>query len=362
MSLRVEMLDAARLAPKLLGDSTELVREFLLRQQAPDGGFKDRAGNSDLYYTAFGLDALLEVGEAKGEGRGEKCEPGGERSEGCVGEAFERAGKYLRSFGDGAGVDFVHLCCLARGWAAVSERSSGRMPATDAQSVLNGIERHRSGDGGYNPVAASQCGSAYGAFLALGAYQDLAAALPDPARLIESLQSLARPDGGFANESYGVPALAGSPADAMAPGRPKPELQPNATASRFTFHVSPAATNATAAAVAVLSNLGVPVSASIAQWLLDRAHPQGGFLATPDAPMPDLLSTATALHALAQLQAPLGPRLEACLDFVDSLWTNEGGFYGHWGDNQLDCEYAFYGLLALGHLCVKDKLWRQDGL
>ena len=39
-----------------------------------------------------------------------------------------------------------------------------------------------------------------------------------------------------------------------------------------------------------------------------------------------------------------------CLDFLDSLWTNQGSFYGHWADHHLDAEYTFYGLLALGHL------------
>ena len=59
MSLRLEMLQVARLAPKVLGESAELVRDFLLRQQNDDGGFGDRAGQSDLYYTVFGLDSLL---------------------------------------------------------------------------------------------------------------------------------------------------------------------------------------------------------------------------------------------------------------------------------------------------------------
>jgi len=68
--------------------------------------------------------------------------------------------------------------------------------------------------------------------------------------------------------------------------------------------------------------------------------------------MPDLLSTATALHALAGLEISVSAVKDKCLDFVDSLWTNEGGFYGHWGDDHLDCEYTFYGLLALGHLSL----------
>ena len=61
MSLRLEMLQVARLAPKALGDSAALVREFLLRQITPEGGGADRVGKADLYYTIFvlaGLEAL----------------------------------------------------------------------------------------------------------------------------------------------------------------------------------------------------------------------------------------------------------------------------------------------------------------
>ena len=39
MSLRLEMLQVARLAPKVLGDSAQLVRDFLLRQLNGNGGF-----------------------------------------------------------------------------------------------------------------------------------------------------------------------------------------------------------------------------------------------------------------------------------------------------------------------------------
>jgi prenyltransferase beta subunit len=91
----------------------------------------------------------------------------------------------------------------------------------------------------------------------------------------------------------------------------------------------------------------------VGEWLLAQAHPDGGFLAMPGAPMPDLLSTATTLHALACLQVPVPERTrERCLDFIDTLWDAEGGFHGHWADDHLDAEYTFYGLLALGHLSV----------
>ena len=59
-----------------------------------------------------------------------------------------------------------------------------------------------------------------------------------------------------------------------------------------------------------------------------------------------------ALHALAILQAPLAPIQDSCLDFIDTLWTNRGGFYGSWADDHVDCEYTYYGLLALGHLTL----------
>ena len=79
---------------------------------------------------------------------------------------------------------------------------------------------------------------------------------------------------------------------------------------------------------------------------------RGGFLAVPEAPIPDLLSTATALHALAGMQVDFSGIKERCIDFVDSLWTNRGSFYGNWTDDMLDTEYTYYGLLALGHLSL----------
>jgi prenyltransferase beta subunit len=111
-------------------------------------------------------------------------------------------------------------------------------------------------------------------------------------------------------------------------------------------------TTSTAAAVLLLRHLGETPGANLADWLLARAHPQGGFYALPDAPVPDLLSTACALHALAAMQTPLESLREPCLDFVDSLWTNRGGFYGSWADDTIDCEYTYYALLSLGHLSL----------
>jgi len=296
MSLRLEMLQVARLAPKLLGESAELVRHFLQSQQTEDGGFQDRGGKSDLYYTVFGLDGLLAL-QAE--------------------VPRTRIAPYLKSFGDGEGLDFVHLCCLARSWAAIA--TQGRLDSEPAAAeILRRIETFRARDGGYHPVCGRESGTAYAAFLAVGACQDLKADCPEPRRLVQSLKFLETTDGAWANER----------------------------------NVKTGSTNATAAAITALRNLNVPVNQSAGDWLLARCHPEGGFLAAPGAPIPDLLSTATALHALAGLQVSFDGVKEKCLDFIDTLWTNEGAFHGQWADDHVDCEYTYYGLLALGHLSL----------
>jgi prenyltransferase beta subunit len=103
----------------------------------------------------------------------------------------------------------------------------------------------------------------------------------------------------------------------------------------------------------LIRHLGFPVNPAVGDWLMAQQHPNGGFLAVPGAPLPDLLSTATALHALACLERRVPSRVhERCLDFIDTLWSADGGFHGHWADDHLDAEYTFYGLLALGHLSL----------
>lgn len=298
MSLRLEMLQVARVAPKALGESAELVRVFFLRQFSENGGGVDRDGCGDLYYTIFSLAGLQALQALQADAPMEKVEA------------------FLLSFGDGDALDFVHLGALARCWVVVG---LAKMPAGLADALLARIEAFRSRDGGYDSDADSARGNAYCCFVALGAYQDLGREMPEPLRMVQCLKFLETPDGAWANARG----------------------------------LSIGSTNATAAAVAILHQLGMPMNAGVADWLLARAHPQGGFLAMPDAPIPDLLSTATALHALACLEREVpAPVRERCLDFIDTLWSADGGFHGHWADDHLDAEYTFYGLLALGHLSI----------
>lgn len=294
MSLRLEMLQVARLAPSLLGeDATRRVEGFVRSQFHSSGGFLDRdRRNPDLYYTVFGLDALTALQAA----------------------LPQEILAFLDSKETINNLDFIHLCSLVRCFSCFPQRAGA------VTALLQRIEAYRSSDGGYNQTGeAMSCGSAYASFLAYGAYSDHGMTLPDPDGVVDCLASLFQKCGGWSN-------------DARIPVANVP---------------------ASAAAIAVGRNLGVPFPAVAAEFLLECFHPEsGGFAPFPGAPLPDLLTTAVALHALDGLQCPLGQIKEPCLDYLDTLWTAEGGFHGSWEDDVLDLEYTYYGLLALGHLSL----------
>ena len=63
------MLQVARLAPNLLQEAADPVCDFFLSQFNDDGGAKDRAGQSDLYYTVFALEGLSQLLETISEVR-----------------------------------------------------------------------------------------------------------------------------------------------------------------------------------------------------------------------------------------------------------------------------------------------------
>jgi hypothetical protein len=287
------MLQVARLARTLLGEATPKVAAFLETQLNDDGGARDRSGKSDLYYTAFVLDCLIAL---------ERDLP------------VERVRPFLQTFGPGTDLDLVHKACLVRCWKALNQG----WPTDEFQgAMLEDLERHRCTDGGYAMMTDQPSGTLYHAFLALGVYQDFGVAVPNQPALIESFEPLRSEDGGYGNSK------------AMNMGT----------------------TPSTAAVAALLMQLDSPVEPEVGEWLLAQQHPSGGFRASPQTPLPDLLSTGTALHALGSLGLSIGERREITLDFLDSLWSGEA-FYAFWEDDELDGEYVYYALLALGHLSL----------
>ena len=299
------MLRAARQAKTPLADAARSVAAFVRAQADPAGGFRDRSGKPDLYYTVFGLQCLLALGE----------------------DLPAATPAYLRSFADPRGLDFVHAACLARCLALVRPEGA---PAEIRAVLAERLRTFRAADGGYTVFAGSDSGSAYGAFLALGAFQDLGAETPDPGALAASVRSLRMADGGCTND------------------RTLPFSSTPGTAACLTVLCELSRPNEKSA---LKKRSLEPFLGEMAAWILACVAPSGGLVVTTGAPMADLLSTATGLHALWRAGASLdeASRL-ACAGFVAGLATESGGFRGQVSDDAADCEYTFYGLLALGHL------------
>ncbi|MCM8534184.1 MAG: hypothetical protein NE330_23680, partial [Lentisphaeraceae bacterium] len=173
MSLRLQMIQVASLSTRLLGDSSELVKDFLLNQINDQGGFNDRCGDSDLYYTVFGLEGLRAL---------------------KVDIPVEKVRPYLESFGHGQDLDLIHLTSLVRCWADLQVDFS-HLKAKLRQE----LERFRSKDGGYNTDENSDEGTGYAAFLVYGALQDMEAKDIDQKLIIDSIQNLQ-----VGNGSYGM--------------------------------------------------------------------------------------------------------------------------------------------------------------
>ncbi len=281
---------AAGAATCLTGPGRDAIVAFTSARRSSCGGYMGKSNTPDLYYTLFAagtLDALAQR------------------------HSLLRLPRYLAQFGDGRALDFVHAACLARLLGAVGRRARQR-------AVLPRLETFRSQDGGYHHATVNApTGSAYAAYLALDTYADARVAPPQPGHIRSALDILRTPDHAWANE----------------PGSQHGQ------------------TNATAAACLACIHLGQTPEPGAAQFLLAQRDPvTGGFHAYPGAPMPDLLSTASALYALNAMNVPLQAIAPQTRAFIETLWTDEGGFCGGFTDSVPDCEYTFYALLALGAL------------
>ncbi len=278
---------------------------FLQSAQTVEGGFCDRAGRPDLYYTVFGLSGLVAL---------RKRVP--HRKEALA---------FLDGCRLGPARSFVDLVSLVR--CACLVGLAGRTEAADParlQPVLEQLQRYRSRDGGYSHERPhAETGTLYAAFLAEQAGRDAGVELegiPAPVARIETFRT---PDGAYSNH-------AGTR---------------HGTAS------------VTAAAAILLARRGQSSVAQAALAALEAMRwPSGGYGAAAAAPAPDLLSTATALYACRRCGRSVSHRVRAATAaFVEGLWSDEGGFRGSDADAAPDVEYTFYGLLALGALVALRK-------
>jgi prenyltransferase beta subunit len=289
MTIRLSTIQAASNAIQTLGESSQLVAEFVRSRFNNDGGFNGRSDKSDLYYTVFGIETLLALDQQL---------------------HHDLIKHYLSKF-KLSDLDLVHLGCMGRCLAGLG----GQVDNKD--QIIAELNQYRSADGGFNNIKNSQRGTMYGAFVATALYQDMSVDIVDTDGLLSSIESLKMSDASFGNDK-----------DMIAGAVPS-----------------------TAAAVTLNHFLKGNIQQQTLDWLLSQIHPKGGFTVIEGLPFADLLSTATVLHALALAGVKLdGDAKEDCLDFIDSLWSGTGGFCGSYADQAVDCEYTFYGLMAIGHL------------
>ena len=284
VSLRLEMLQVARLAPKQLGESRDLVAAFLRERVNPDGGFQDRAGASDLYYTVFGLDALSRCRKS--------CPP-------------TQTAAYLRR---------VRRRRRARLRPPRLPRARLGGAAPPARRRRSSIACSRASKRVAAPTAATRRRRAR-------ARQRLRARSSRSARIRTSAARCPTPTA-CSTSLRGV-ARGGRQLRAIIPG------------------CRQASRPATAAAVIVLRHLDAPPDRDAGMWLLDRCHARRRLLrVAADARAGSALHRDRAARARRRCTCRSAGLREPCLDFVDSLWTNRGGFFGTWADDAVDCEYT----------------------
>lgn len=291
-----QMIALLRNALDLLDEhGREEVVQFLLSQQNADGGFRDRGGRSDLYYSLFGG---MMVRAWSMEQRVEGVETGDRRpeTEAELSELVEGTIQKLKQFiirQSTANVPgFIEKCCLV---------------LLQKELKIDRISR-------------------IGTFISLGK------------SFWEERQSI--------NLSYRSFVLFLT-LDAVSPF---PRLLKFGAGKMLKQTVvdqdSPCSE---VAARLLLQKMMNQDELKETELLMSFACESGGFKAFAHLDRADILSTAVALFALEFAGSDLRLLKPACLDFIESNFAH-GAFLSGDGDATNDVEYTFYGLLALGVL------------
>ncbi|MFM8286727.1 MAG: prenyltransferase/squalene oxidase repeat-containing protein [Planctomycetaceae bacterium] len=295
-----------RLSAGLSGRDTEWRERqiaFVCRQQHPDGGFRGRDVESDLYYTSFAIRGLGLLGALDRADTSALA--------GYLGRQTEMHVSVVDL------VSWLYSALMLQLHTGIDVLAQAPPDWPDRLAQL--LETFRTQDGGYAKTHAGAAGSTYHSFLVALCYELIGRQAPQPDRLRQFVLDRHREDGGFV------------------------EIAP----------MQRSGTNPTAAAVALLQMLGgVPatVRENVRGFLHEVRGAEGGFQANTRVPFADSLSTFTGLLSALDLD------LEDTFDrtrvaaFVDSLARPEGGYRGAAWDEVPDVEYSFYALGVLGLL------------
>jgi hypothetical protein len=273
----------------------EEVLHFLITQQNADGGFQDRGGKSDLYYSLFG--GMIQRAWSMGQGaKGMEFEVRSSKSETTLPEIVEGTILNLKQFiarqSNQDSLGFIEKCCLA---LLQKDLKIGRISRIGTLFSLGRSfwkERH-------------SINLSYRGFVL---FLTMDAVLPFRRILKLAVRRM----------------LAGTTVDAISP------------CSEIAAHVF---------LMKMMNRNGLEEQ----KLLKSYACESGGFKAFAHLNKADMLSTAVALFALNYAGDDFRLLKPSCLDFIQSNFS-DGAFLSGDGDQTADVEYTFYGLLALGVL------------
>lgn len=272
-------------------ESQDEVRKFIKDQQTESGGFIDRAGFPDLYYTLFGsfLLSATDLFDTQPATADLNDQPdGGPRLPGNREKMLLYVGEQQRL----PQKSLIHNSCL---------------------SILGKEFRH----GSFNNIQR---------FVVI--LKDFVSGAGNISRSYQYFMVF------LAFDAYGLN-------NRLTRMLARPFFKRQATMAEMPCPV-------VAATLVLKSELGLPLKQELKQ-LMRFFDEEQGFMALEGAPAADLLSTAVALAALKRSGADLRLVRPACLKLLEANYDS-GAFLAGNGDQDRDTEYTFYGLMALGLL------------
>ena len=288
---------------------------WLCGLQTAGGGFANRRGEADLYYTAFALRSLSSLDALTADIAGKaRVYLAGLIQQSSQSQTRQPKGAFCDAVMAASWWDSLALCEEIIAGGTGGQATSGT-PELDLDGARRRTERRldalRRDDGGWAKTDSDACGSLYHTFLAACAYMRMGVELPAADSARKLLRSLAQPGGGFLENRY-----------SKRPG-----------------------TNGCAAAVALSVMLEDPIEIDPhAAYVAGMFSGEGGFFATPAAPIADLLSTYTGLLTLKMLGKQEDRFVAGALRYARGLEHADGGYAGFALEQVRDAEYAFYGL------------------
>lgn len=273
----------------------EEVLQFILASQNEDGGFCDRGGSSDLYYSLFGM-LMLKAMEEKltvyAENKPIEDISAWKDTHTSVATSLLK----LKQFSQGQTAiknhGFIERCCLVLLQSELKSKRYSRFMSMVSLARSSWQER----------ASINLSYRSFVLFLTLDAVLPVFSFIKGPAKRMMEKTTI--------NEH--------SPCSEVA-------------------------------AKVFLNKMMQKENSKEVELLNSFAAPAGGFKAFNHLDRADMLSSAVALFALKYANADLRLIKPSTLDFIQSNYAS-GAFLSGDGDATQDVEYTFYGLLALGVL------------